>query len=88
MTYREYGGKLIPRKDQQARFKMRREQDLARPTMSVPVAGRKYFGLSKNAAYAAAHRNEIPTIRIGGRLFVSVVAIERMVAEGRRDDVA
>jgi hypothetical protein len=34
-------------------------------TMSVPEAGKRYFGLSRGASYAAAERGEIPTIRIG-----------------------
>jgi hypothetical protein len=34
-------------------------------TISVPEAGERYFGLCRNAAYNAAARGEIPTIRIG-----------------------
>jgi hypothetical protein len=45
-------------------------------TISVPEAGRRYFGLSRNAAYAAAERGEIPTIRIGRLLRVPVRALE------------
>ena len=55
--------------------------DEAEKTLSVPVAGRRYFNLGKNASYAAASRKELPTIRIGGRLRVPVVALERMLAE-------
>jgi hypothetical protein len=36
-----------------------------KPTMPVPEAGKKYFGLGRNASYAAAARGEIPTIKIG-----------------------
>jgi hypothetical protein len=50
-------------------------------TMSVPEAGRKYFGLSGNASYAAAARGEIPTVRIGSRIFAVVVALEQKLAE-------
>jgi len=50
-------------------------------TMSVPAAGKQYFDLGKNASYAAAARGEIPTIKIGARLRVPVVALERMLAE-------
>jgi hypothetical protein len=50
-------------------------------TLSVPAAGRKYFDLGKNASYAAAARGEIPVIRIGSRLRVPVIAVERMLAE-------
>ena len=48
-------------------------------TISVPEAGRRYFDLAKNAAYAAAARGEIPVIRIGGRLRVPVAQLERML---------
>ena len=48
-------------------------------TISVPEAGRKYFELSRGAAYAAAARGDIPTIRIGRKLRVPIVAVERML---------
>jgi hypothetical protein len=50
-------------------------------TLSVPEAGRIYFGLAKNASYDAARRGELPVIRIGSKLRVSVVALERMLEE-------
>jgi hypothetical protein len=48
-------------------------------TISVPEAGRKYFGLSRNAAYAAAERGEIPVVKIGRLLKVPVRALEAML---------
>jgi hypothetical protein len=48
-------------------------------TISVPEAGEKYFGLCRNAAYAAADRGEIPTIKLGRLLRVPVRALERML---------
>jgi excisionase family DNA binding protein len=48
-------------------------------TMSVPEAGRKYLGLGRNAAYAAAARREIPTVKVGRLLRVPVRAIERLL---------
>ena len=48
-------------------------------TMSVPEAGKKYFGLSRNGAYAAADRGDLPTIRVGRLLRVPVRALERML---------
>jgi helix-turn-helix protein len=48
-------------------------------TISVPEAGEKYFGLCRNAAYDAAHRGDIPTIKIGRLLRVPVRALERML---------
>ena len=50
-------------------------------TLSVPEAGAKYFGLSRNGSYAAAGRGEIPTIKIGKKLLrVPVQALEDMLA--------
>jgi hypothetical protein len=49
-------------------------------TLGVPEAGRIYFGLGKNASYEAAHRGDIPTIKIGRRYRAVVPAIERMLA--------
>jgi Helix-turn-helix domain len=48
-------------------------------TLSIPEAGKKYFGLSRNGAYDAAARGELPTIRIGRLLRVPVRALERML---------
>jgi hypothetical protein len=48
-------------------------------TLSVPVAGRRYFGLSRGASYAAAANGQLPTIRIGRLLKVPVAAMERML---------
>ena len=50
-------------------------------TLPVPEAGRRYFGLGRNASYAAAKRGEIPTIRIGRLLRAPVVALERRLQE-------
>lgn len=52
------------------------EDDL---TWSVPEAGRK-VRLSKNAAYAAARRGEIPTIRFGKKLRVPKAKFLRILA--------
>ena len=48
-------------------------------TITVPEAGKEYFGLGRNASYAAAERGEIPTIKIGRILRVPVRALERML---------
>ena len=45
-------------------------------TLTVPEAGRRYFGLSRNGAYDAAHRGDIPTIKVGRLLRVPVRALE------------
>ena len=58
-------------------------------TTSVPEAGKRYFGLSRNASYDAAARGEIPTIKIGRLLRVPVRAMERMLDNaGKRDNAA
>jgi hypothetical protein len=60
-------------------------------TLSVPAAGQKYFGLSRASSYAAAARGDLPTIRIGRKLCVPVIALERMLQEAKptvREDAA
>ena len=57
---------------------MEKEQE---KTLSVPAAGRRYFGLGKNASYEAAKRGEIPVIKIGSRLRVPILALERMLEQ-------
>jgi hypothetical protein len=50
-------------------------------TMSIPAAGKLYFGLSKNGSYAAADRGEIPWIRVGRLKRVPVAAMERRLEQ-------
>jgi hypothetical protein len=59
-------------------------------TLSVPEAGRRYFGLSRGASYAAAANGQLPTIKIGRIIRVPVIAVERMLerAGERRSDAA
>jgi hypothetical protein len=52
-------------------------------TMSVPAAGKLYFDLGRNGSYEAAKRGEIPVIKIGARLRVPVMAMERKLAEAK-----
>ena len=54
-------------------------------TISVPEAGRRYFGLCRNASYAAAERGEIPTVRIGRLLRVPVRAMETKLDRAGED---
>lgn len=51
-----------------------------RATISVPQAG-AVLGIGREAAYNAAKRGEIPTIRIGRRLLVPVLALRKMLGE-------
>jgi hypothetical protein len=57
---------------------MTEEQPKTPPkTLSVPEAGKLYFGLGRNASYNAANRGDIPTIKIGPKLLrVPVRALE------------
>jgi hypothetical protein len=48
-------------------------------TISVPEAGRRYFGIGKVSAYLAAKNGLIPTIRVGRLLRVPVRAMERLM---------
>jgi hypothetical protein len=69
--------------------------DEAPLTISVPQAGRQYFDMSRGAAYEAAKRGDIPTVKVGRLLRVPVRALEAMLdnagqkstgsAEGRQD---
>jgi excisionase family DNA binding protein len=52
---------------------------IKRRTMTVGEAAQA-LGISRNAAYAAVQRKEIPAIKIGDRRLVPIVAIERMLA--------
>jgi len=53
--------------------------DVAPLTISVPEAGKRYFGMSRGASYAAAERGEIPTVRIGRLLRVPVRAMDTLL---------
>jgi hypothetical protein len=48
-------------------------------TISVPEAGRRYFGLARGASYEAAKRGDIPTLRVGRMKRVPVRTLERML---------
>jgi excisionase family DNA binding protein len=50
-----------------------------RLTLTIDEAARA-LGISRNSAFSAAHRGQIPTIKIGRRLLVPKVAFERMLA--------
>jgi len=52
-----------------------------RLTITVPEAAER-LGISRNLAYEAARRGDIPTIRIGKRFLVPVAAFERLFSNG------
>ena len=50
-------------------------------TISVPTAGKRYYGLERNGSYEAAKRGDIPTIKVGRLLRVPVAAMERKLEQ-------
>ena len=56
-----------------------------RVTMTVPEAAAK-LGIARNQGYEAVKRGEIPSIRIGRRVLVPLVAFGRLLAGDARDD--
>jgi excisionase family DNA binding protein len=57
------------------------EAQQERRTLTIDEAA-KALGIGRNQAYEAAHRGEIPTIKIGKRLLVPTAALERMLQGG------
>ena len=57
-------------------------------TMSVEEAGKVYFDVSRATAYKLANSGQLPIIKIGRLLRVSVPALERMLTEAGKKDVA
>ncbi len=53
-------------------------------TYTIPEAA-KALGVGRNAAYAAAQRGELPTVKIGRRLLVPRLGLEKLLAEPRKE---
>jgi len=51
---------------------------LSRPTCSVEEY-RKIIGLSKNPAYEAVKRGDVPSIRVGGRIRIPTAPLKQML---------
>jgi excisionase family DNA binding protein len=47
-------------------------------TLSIPQAG-KLLGYSRNTAYEAARRGDLPTIRLGRKIRVPKLALQRLL---------
>jgi excisionase family DNA binding protein len=59
-------------------------------TYTVPEAA-EALGIGRNAAYEAARTGQLPTIRIGKRILVPLVALERLLdleQSERADNIA
>jgi hypothetical protein len=52
---------------------------LSRPTISVPDAGMKCFGLSRNGSYEAAKRGDFQTIKLGKKIVVPTAPLRRQL---------
>jgi excisionase family DNA binding protein len=50
-------------------------------TMTVEEAGKVYFGVSRATAYKLAASGQLPVIRMGRLIRVSVPALERMLVD-------
>ena len=57
---------------------------MERLTITVEEAG-KLLGISRNSAFEAARRGEIPTVRLGRRILVPRKALERLL-EGQAQE--
>jgi excisionase family DNA binding protein len=53
--------------------------------ISVEEAGRR-LNLSRNTAYEAVKRGDIPSVKIGRRVLVPIVALEQLLSGGRKAD--
>ena len=53
---------------------------MERQTVTVEEAAR-ILGISRSTAYLAVHRGELPVLRVGRRLLVSRIALERMLIQ-------
>ena len=52
---------------------------LSKPTAAVTEVGRVCFGLNKNASYAAAHRGDFPTKRIGKKIVALTAPLPKLL---------
>ncbi|MCO6050640.1 hypothetical protein NGM99_12690 [Mesorhizobium sp. RP14(2022)] len=52
---------------------------LSSPTISVPDAGRIFFGMCRSKAYEAARNGQIPTIEINKSLLVPVAIVAKQL---------
>jgi hypothetical protein len=56
----------------------------SRLTYSVPEFG-KAIGVSRNTAYGAVRRGQVPVIHIAGRILIPRIAVERMLDAARSE---
>jgi hypothetical protein len=50
------------------------------PLMTIPAAGKKYYGLSRNGSYVAAERGDFGKLySVGRRQYVVIAAVEAKI---------
>lgn len=57
-----------------------------RKTLSVAEAARA-LGISRNSAYEAVHRGELPAVQIGRRWLVPVAALDTLLSGAARKGI-
>jgi excisionase family DNA binding protein len=62
------------------KIRPRPDGSLGEQTVSLWPDAAKALGISKNHAYAAAKSGEIPVIRIGRRIRVSIAVLDKMLS--------
>lgn len=55
------------------------KNEIASATYCIEEAA-KLLGISRNACYEAAKTGEVPTVRIGKRLLVPKIALEKLLS--------
>jgi excisionase family DNA binding protein len=55
------------------------ETDIATATLKIEEAA-KVLGISRNSAYAAAKSGDLPVVRLGKRMVVPKIALEKLLA--------
>ena len=58
------------------------EKDIHEPLVYSPDEVRKLLGISRGLMYQALNTGEIPSIRIGRRILIPRVALDRLLNEG------
>lgn len=56
-------------------------------TVSIPEAA-KLLGISRNLAYLAAARGEIPTLKVGRRVLVPRAALDEVLSRPPKNEAA
>ena len=57
-------------------------------TISVPAAGKQYYGIGKNASYEAAKRGDIIVMQVGRLKRVPIAAMDRKFEQAGEPEVA